>query len=154
MSNRLSWHRYFINLANAVASRSTCVRRHVGAVAVNSTNHKVIGTGYNGVPSGVEHCTDETCLRNRLGIKSGEHPEVTRALHAEQNLVAQHGDSLMGNTVYCTNQPCVSCFKSLIAAGVTTVVWEHAYDDPIAQQLMAEWGSVCKEEEYHVFVKR
>lgn len=151
--SRLSWNQYFISLAHAVAQRSTCARRQVGAVAVANPNHHVLGTGYNGVPSGQPHCTPETCLRNVRHIKSGEMPEVTRALHAEQNIVAQCGDRLAGSTLYCTNQPCISCFKSLMSAGVSKIVWEHAYDDEISRQLMLEWGTISEEEGYHVFTR-
>ena len=81
-----SWTEYFMDLAKAVSTRSTCLRRKVGAVAVNP-RHMVIGTGYNGAPSSMAHCTPETCIRVKNHIPSGEKLETCKAVHAEQNLV-------------------------------------------------------------------
>ena len=150
---RLSWDNYFMEMSNSAAKRSTCVRRQVGAVAIND-KHRIIATGYNGTPEGQEHCTPETCLRNVMHIKSGDRPEVTRAVHAEQNIVAQAGDDLRDATVYCTTRPCVSCFKSLIASGVKRIVWKQDYADSISEKLMAEWGKVeTTPDGYFEFIK-
>ena len=83
-----SWTEYFMDLAKAVSTRSTCLRRKVGAVAVNP-RHMVIGTGYNGAPSSMAHCTPETCIRMKNHIPSGEKLEMCKAVHAEVNLVSE-----------------------------------------------------------------
>ena len=92
---RISWTEYFINIAYMVAERSTCIRRKVGAVAVKDKH--ILATGYNGVPSGVEHCLNAGCLRAKMNIPSGERHEICRGLHAEQNVIIQcavHGAPL------------------------------------------------------------
>lgn len=151
---RLSWDKYFMNLAHDVSLRSTCIRRKVGAIAVDKKN-MTLCTGYNGTPSGQPHCTPETCLRNMRKLKSGEQPEVTRAIHAEQNIVATIGGCLTDATVYCTTRPCVSCLKSLVAAGTIRIVWEQNYEDRLSHQLMDEWGEVNKTDEgYYEFIKK
>ena len=67
---RPSWDEYFLELADLVASRSTCLRRHVGAVLVRK--ERIIATGYNGAPRGLGHCLDMGCLREEMGIPSGQ----------------------------------------------------------------------------------
>ena len=97
--------------------------------------HRILTTGYNGAPRGVAHCTEVGCT-----IVS-EH--CLRATHAEANAVVQgalHGVSLQGATAYCTHQPCVNCSKLLISAGVTKIVYDEAYPDTLASQLLAEAG--------------
>lgn len=138
---RQSWDTYFMQLAESVATRSTCVRRHVGAIAVNA-RHRVIGTGYNGAPSGMAHCTPETCVRNIHHIPSGTAVEFTRAIHAEANIVLQLGEQLRDATLYCTNQPCVSCLKLLMGCGIHRIVWKNPYPDMLSEQMMHEYGRV------------
>ena len=108
---RPSWDNYFMQIADAVATRSTCLRRHVGAVLV--ADKRILATGYNGVPAGIAHCSKVGCLRERLGIPSGERHELCRGLHAEQNTLiqaARHGGiATDGSTVYCTAHPCAQC---------------------------------------------
>ena len=137
--SRPSWHKYFMDIACLVASRSTCLRRQVGAVAIK--NRKIICSGYNGAPSGVTHCEKRGCMRTALNIPSGERHELCWAVHAEANLVAQaafHGDSLEGATVYVTVQPCVSCVKLLVSAGVDKVIYKGEYPDELAQRIAEE----------------
>jgi len=137
--SRPSWHKYFMDIAELVATRSTCLRRKVGAVAVK--NKKIICTGYNGAPSGVTHCEKRGCLREELEIPSGERHELCWAVHAEANVVAQaamHGDVLEGATVYVTLQPCVACVKLLISAGVDKVIYRGQYPDELAQRVADE----------------
>lgn len=136
---RPSWHQYFMDIAELIASRSTCLRRQVGAVAVK--NKKIITTGYNGAPSGVTHCAKRGCLREELNIPPGERQELCWAVHAEANVVAQaalHGDILEGATVYVTVQPCVSCIKLLISAGVDKVIYKGDYPDELARKIANE----------------
>ena len=80
---RPSWDEYFLEMASLVAKRSTCLRRSVGAVLVR--DKRILATGYNGAPSGLEHCFEIGCLRVKLKVPSGERHELCRALHAEQN---------------------------------------------------------------------
>ena len=136
---RPSWDEYFMEITRLVVSRSTCLRRQVGAVLVQ--DKKILATGYNGAPSGITHCLDVGCLRDEQGIPSGERHELCRGLHAEQNAIIQaayHGVSIKGATLYCTNLPCIICTKMLINAGITRVVYEEGYADPLARQMWEE----------------
>lgn len=142
MSQRQSWHEYFMTIAKQVASRSTCLRRHVGAVMVKDRH--ILATGYNGAPTGTKHCT--TCLRQEMGIPSGERHEICRASHAEMNAIVQaakHGVSLEGSDLYCTTFPCSICAKLLINVGVRRVYYSEAYRDRLASELMDEAGIQC-----------
>lgn len=133
---RPSWDEYFMEITRLVSSRSTCLRRQVGAVIVK--DKKILTTGYNGAPSGLPHCLEVGCLREEMGIPSGERHELCRGLHAEQNAIIQaayHGVSINGATLYCTNLPCIICTKMLINAGIARVVYEQGYADPLASQM-------------------
>lgn len=141
MRQRPSWDEYFMDIANLVSSRSTCIRRQVGAVLVRDKH--IIATGYNGAPRGVTHCLDIGCLREKMNIPSGERHEICRGTHAEQNAIIQaalHGVSTLGSTLYCTHQPCILCAKMLINAGVEKVVFQGEYPDELALELMNEAG--------------
>ena len=98
---RLPREWYFMDMAKLVSERSTCVRRHVGAIAVK--NDHIIATGYNGAPVGQPHCLDIGCLRAQLNIPSGEKHELCRGVHAEQNVIchaAYHGVEIFVITSY------------------------------------------------------
>ncbi|MGI6216892.1 MAG: deoxycytidylate deaminase [Coriobacteriales bacterium] len=136
---RPSWDDYFQTITRDVAERSTCLRRHVGAIIVK--DKRILATGYNGAPSGLEHCLTRGCLREQLGIPSGQKQELCRATHAEQNAViqaARYGVPIDGATVYCTNQPCTACAKILINAGVKEIVYENPYPDKLGEEMLAE----------------
>ena len=124
---RPSWDEYFMQIADVAATRSTCLRRHVGAVLV-SNDHRILATGYNGVPRGIEHCLTRGCLRTELNIPSGTKHELCRGLHGEQNAIiqaARHGGVAQeGSTLYCTTYPCVQCAKMLINAGSSESCFE------------------------------
>ncbi|HTY45964.1 MAG TPA: cytidine/deoxycytidylate deaminase family protein [Patescibacteria group bacterium] len=138
---RPSWDEYFLEVACLVAKRSTCLRRHVGAVLVK--DKKILATGYNGAPSGVRHCTQTGCLRDRLKIPSGQRHELCRGLHAEQNVLLQaalYGVSTKDSILYVTNQPCVICAKMLINAGVCEIVISDGYPDELARKFLKEAG--------------
>lgn len=138
---RPSWDQYFIDITHLVATRSTCLRRQVGALLVKERT--ILATGYNGVPSGIRHCDEVGCLRERLGIPSGERHELCRGLHAEQNAIiqaARHGVNIDGAALYCTTMPCVICTKMLINAGIRRVVFEEGYADPLAREMVEEAG--------------
>ena len=145
VNNRPSWDEYFQTITRDVAERSTCIRRHVGAIIVK--DKRILATGYNGSPAGVRHCIETGCLREQLGIPSGQKHELCRGTHAEQNAViqaAKHGVSIDGSTVYCTNQPCIVCAKILINAGVREVVYENPYPDELSEQMLDEAGIVMR----------
>lgn len=128
-----------MTITKMVATRSTCLRRHVGAILVK--DKRMLATGYNGAPSGLKHCSEVGCLRENLSIPSGTRHELCRGLHAEQNAIIQaanHGISIRGATLYCTNKPCIICSKMIINAGITQVYYEEGYDDALADQMLAE----------------
>lgn len=79
---RPNWDEYFMEIAELVKTRSTCLRRQVGAVIVK--DNRILTTGYNGVPPKVEHCEKVGCLREKLNVPSGQRHELCRALHAEK----------------------------------------------------------------------
>lgn len=136
---RPSWNEYFLEMAKLVAQRSTCLRRHVGAVAVR--DKRILATGYNGAPSGLPHCIDIGCLREKLNIPSGQRQELCRAVHAEQNVIIQaalHNVDLKGATLYVTNQPCVTCSKMLISCGIKEIVILDGYPDELAKRMLKE----------------
>jgi len=138
---RPTWDEYFINIADLVKERSTCLRRKVGAVIV--LNNRILTTGYNGAPPGARHCEEVGCLREIMKIPSGERHELCRALHAEQNAViqaAKHGISIDGATVYTTTYPCVICAKILIASGVKRIVYKSGYPDELSRKFLLESG--------------
>lgn len=139
---RPGWDQYFMEMAELVASRSTCLRRNVGAVIVR--NRHIIATGYNGAPKGLEHCTDRgKCIRNEMNIPSGERHELCRALHAEQNAIIQAaslGQSVEGGTIYITHQPCIICAKMIINAGIKRIVIRNGYPDELARTMLEEAG--------------
>ncbi|MHA1343117.1 MAG: deoxycytidylate deaminase, partial [Promethearchaeota archaeon] len=138
--NRLSKDKYFMKIAEVVAQRSTCIKRKVGAVLVKDSH--IISTGYNGAPSGLKHCTIDTCVRKNL--KSGEKPELCRGIHAEANCIIQaalHGTSIEGNiTLYSTTFPCMSCLKLLINAGINRLVYKEGYnmENKVKEELLKE----------------
>lgn len=138
---RPSWDEYFKQLTEVVATRSTCLRRSVGALIVR--DKRILATGYNGAPSGLPHCLDVGCLRDEQGIPSGERQELCRGLHAEQNAIIQaslHGVSIRGGTIYITLAPCVTCAKMIINSGIVRVVYRDTYADTLAMQMLAEAG--------------
>ncbi len=147
-AGRPSWDEYFLQLARQAATRSTCLRRQVGAVLVR--DRRVLATGYNGAPRGVAHCLDIGCLREQLAIPSGERQELCRAIHAEQNAIIQaavHGVALEGATLYCTLQPCVLCAKMLINCGVREIHYVEGYPDELSRSMFAEAGVVVVKED-------
>jgi dCMP deaminase len=143
---RPSWDDYFISIAFQVAERSTCIRRHVGAIIVK--DRRILGTGYNGVPTGLAHC-DEIggCIRQKMGIPSGERHEFCRACHAEQNAIiqaARYGTPIDGCTFYTTTQPCVQCTKMILNTGAKEVVFVGNYPDELSRQLLKESGIIVR----------
>lgn len=123
---RPDWDTYFLRIAQVVGERSTCDRAHVGCVLV--VDKRILTAGYNGSPTGQEHCDDIGHL-----LVNGH---CVRTIHAETNAIIQaalHGVSTRGATCYVTHFPCINCTKALINAGITRLVYETAYNiDPIA----------------------
>lgn len=139
---RPSWDQYFMEMAELTAKRSTCMRRSVGAVIVK--DNRAIATGYNGAPRGIAHCEDRGgCLRQQLGVPSGQRHEICMALHAEQNAIIQAaamGHSIEGGTIYVTHQPCAICAKMIINSGIKRIVIREGYPDELAASILAEAG--------------
>jgi dCMP deaminase len=112
-----------------VSRRATCLRAQVGAIIVK--DKRILTTGYNGAPKGLPHCLDEGCE-----IIGGH---CVRSLHAEQNAIiqaAQHGISLEGGTIYTTHQPCHTCAKMIINAGMCRVIYAGLYPDELAMKYL------------------
>jgi dCMP deaminase len=126
-------------MAHVVASRSTCLRRKVGALIVK---HKhILSTGYNGAPKGLVHCADVGCMREKKNVKRGEHHELCRGLHAEQNAIIQaavFGTPIQDGTIYTTHAPCSVCAKMLINAGIKEIIYENDYPDELAMTMLTE----------------
>lgn len=136
---RPSWDEYFMEIVEVVAKRSTCLRRKVGALIVK--DKKILATGYNGAPTGLKHCSEVGCLRERLNIPSGERQELCRGLHAEQNAIVQaalHGVSIKEAVMYATCQPCIVCAKMIINAGIKKIVFAGEYPDELALNMLKE----------------
>ena len=136
------WDARFMEMAETVAGWSSCYQenRHVGAVIVK--DKRILATGYNGAPSGIESCAERgECLRRVRNIASGTMQEVCYAVHAEQNAIIQAaklGISLDGAVMYVTHQPCVICTRMIINSGVKKVIYKNGYPDEFALQLFAE----------------
>ena len=134
---RPSWDEYFMSLARLAATRSTCLRRHVGAVIVK--DRMVLSTGYNDTPRGLRNCGDGGCARCASDAAAGTGLDTCLCLHAEQNAIIQaayHGVAIAGGAIYCTHQPCLTCAKMVVNAGLVRIVYAAPYPDPVAEQLL------------------
>jgi len=136
------WDYRYMEMAELVGGWSNCVRedRKIGAVAVR--DKRMICTSYNSAPVGVKSCTERgVCLRQKMGIQSGTELQLCYAVDSEQALIcnaALQGLSLKGSTVYVTHQPCVTCLKMLINAGVKRVVYKNEYPDDFSREIAKE----------------
>ena len=138
-NSRPDWDEYFMSIAELVSKRSTCIRRKVGAVIVK--DKRILATGYNGAPSGIKHCIEIGCLREKLKIPSGERHELCRGLHAEQNAIIQaayHGVEIKDSVLYCTNLPCIICTKMIINAGIKKIYYKDGYPDKLSKEMFNE----------------
>ena len=138
---RVSKHNYYLDIAQTVSERSTCLRKRYGAIIVK--NDSIISTGYNGAPRGRKNCTDlGICMRNKLNIPRGERYELCRSLHAEANaIIAASRDQMIGSTLYmvCVNSEtnelesgtcsCMMCKRQVINAGIERVVIRDTKED-------------------------
>jgi len=140
---RPSWDEYFMEVAEVVRKRSTCMRRQVGAVIVK--DNRILSTGYNGAPKGLRHCEEVGCTRANYNVPSGERHELCRGLHAEQNAIIQaavFGTAIEGATIYTTLSPCVLCTKMIINSGIKRIVLREQYNDPLAIEMLEESGII------------
>ena len=122
-----------LSILDATASRSTCPRLRVGAILIK--NRALVGTAYNGAPSGLPHCHDEGCIV--------ESDHCVRATHAEQNLIAQcalEGISTKGALLLVTHQPCAACAKIIIRSGINQVIYVRSYGSYLGTSFMERSG--------------
>jgi dCMP deaminase len=142
--NRPGWDQYYMGIAGAVAKRSNCLRRKVGALVV--VDKSIISTGYNGSPMGVTNCCDGGCARCASDTPPGVGYDTCICVHAEQNaflLAARNGNCTDSGTLYTTLRPCVGCTKEAIQAGIREIVFAEptTYEDDLErvyQRLVAE----------------
>ncbi len=140
-TDRLTADEYFMKLALVVSERATCRRHSVGAIIVK--DKIILATGYNGAPKRAKDCLELGCLRDELGIKSGERNEICRAVHAEQNAIIQAAggfSDISGATMFCTHSPCNVCAKMMANAGIKEVVVFEKYADKQFRDLFRELG--------------
>ena len=143
---RPGWDAYFLSIAQVVASRSNCVKRHVGAVIAR--DRRIVSTGYNGTPRGVRNCNEGGCPRCNGFAESGTRLDECLCSHGEENAIIQaayHGVSVRGGSLYTTFFPCLFCTKLIINAGLSEVVYNAAYHlDTRAESLLGEAGVVIR----------
>lgn len=134
MDTRMGKEDYYLDIADAVLGRSTCMRRKYGAIIVR--NDEILSTGYNGAPRGRRNCTDVgMCMRETLGIPSGERYELCRSVHAEANaIISAARRDMIGGTLYLVGRDaasgellhdttsCAMCRRMIINSGITRVV--------------------------------
>lgn len=138
---RVSKHNYYLDIAQTVSERSTCLRKRYGAIIVK--NDVIVSTGYNGAPRGRQNCSDiGVCQREKLGIPRGERYELCRSVHSEANaIIAAPRDQMLGSTLYmvCTEpgtgeivsgtNSCMMCKRMVINAGISTVIIRDTKDE-------------------------
>lgn len=130
---RVDWHTYFMGIAHQAATRSTCPRKHVGAVIVR--DRTVLSTGYNGSIRGLAHCEDDGCIM--------EDGHCITTVHAEANAIlqaAKNGVSVDGAEVYTTASPCWNCFKLIANAGIRTIYFGEFYRDERSRETALKIG--------------
>jgi dCMP deaminase len=139
---RPDWDETFMDTAELMRKRSTCLRRQVGAVVVK--DNRMISASYNGTPPGFKHCDEAGCLREQLGVPSGERHEICRGLHAEMNAILQvailGGQSIQGTTMYTTYLPCSICARLIASVGIARVVFGGGYPDEFAENILQTAG--------------
>jgi len=138
------WDDRFMEMSYVISGWSSCFRkgRSIGSVIVK--DKRVMTTGYNGAPAGIQTCMERCeCLRDKLNIPSGTRAEICYAIHAEQNAIIQAaklGISVDGATLYCTHQPCSVCAKMIINVGIARIVYDQGYPDEFSLNLLNEAG--------------
>ena len=152
--DRPSWDDYYINIAWVVASRSSCIRRRVGALIV--VERQIISTGYNGTPFGVKNCDEGGCPRCASDAPSGSGLEYCLCVHGEQNaiaLAARQGTATRDSSLFVTTRPCFNCLKESVQAGIREVIYDQPYDyddvlEDAYQSLLAQSGLVMRRHPY------
>jgi dCMP deaminase len=139
--DRVPWDVYFMNIANVVASRSTCQRKYVGSVVVRDKT--ILSTGYNGSIRGMPHCTEAGHMM--------ENDHCVATIHAEANAIiqaAKNGVMIDGATIYVTASPCWNCFKMIANSGIRRICYGEFYRDErifeVAQKLGIELHHIPK----------
>ena len=132
---------YFMNYAINISSNANCIKGKVGAIFVK--DDKIIAEGVNSVPNGITPCTEETCIRKKLNLKSGENQELCFVVHAEQNALIDALNNkidVKDSVLYVTKQPCIICAKMIINAGIRKIIYLKAYPDKYSESLLKEAG--------------
>lgn len=138
---RVSKHNYYLDIAQTVSERSTCMRKRYGAIIVK--NDVIIATGYNGAPRGRKNCSDlQNCTREKLGIPRGERYELCRSVHSEANaIISASRENMLGSSLYmCCTDPktsdiiagtnsCMMCKKLIINSGISMVYIRDTKDE-------------------------
>ncbi len=130
---RVDWHTYFMNIARAVATRSTCPRKHIGAVIVR--DKIILSTGYNGSIRGMQHCTEIGC--------DMDNGHCVATVHAEANAIiqaARNGVRIDGADIYVTASPCWNCFKLIANSGINRIFYGEFYRDEKSLRVAAQCG--------------
>lgn len=123
------------------AKNANCIKGKVGAIIVK--DNIILGKGNNSVPNGTKPCTEKTCIRKLLNLKSGERQELCKVVHAEQNAILNalfNKNDINGSTIYVTKSPCMICAKILINAGIKKVVYANKYPDEETFKILTEAG--------------
>ena len=150
--DRVSKENYYLDIAQTVSERSTCLRRRFGAIIVK--NDVIVSTGYNGAPRGRQNCNEiGSCTRDNLGIPKGERYELCRSVHAEANaIIAASREQMLGATLYmCCTDPksgdiiggmnsCMMCKRQIINAGIAKVVIRNTKTDFLVVNVL-DWIS-------------
>jgi len=140
-----------MEIVELIKTRSTCIRRQVGALIVK--DKRIVATGYNGAPMGCRHCQEVGCIRQELDIPSGQRHELCRGIHAEQNAIIQAaytGVSVKDSILYVTTQPCSLCAKMIINAGIKKIVFKGDYPDELSMSMLKEAGIRVVKFEPHI----
>ena len=140
---RPSFDEIFMEIAYSWSKRATCLRRKVGAVIAKDSQQ--LTAGYNGAPRGIPHCAEVGCVREKFGVPSGQKAELCRGTHAEQNAITQaakFGINIEGATLYCNTFPCVICTKMILNSGITKVVYDSDYNDPLSKEILGQQDRV------------
>ena len=149
-NERRSKENYYLDIADAVLNRSTCLRRKYGAIIVR--NDEILATGYNGAPRGRHNCTDlNCCTRELLHVPSGERYELCRSVHAEANaIISAARRDMIGGTLYLVGReaesrafvkgatPCSMCRRLIINAGIEKVIARES-EDTYTVTMVNEW---------------
>ena len=130
---------HFMKYALNLSKTANCIKGKVGAILVK--DNKIIAEGVNNVPTGIKPCTEKTCLRKKLKLKSGEHQELCFVVHAEQNALLNALEKkidVKNSILFVTKQPCIICTKMLINAGIKRIIYLEEYPDNYSKKLLKE----------------